>query len=357
MQINVNELIPGCILTKDVEGKTSRPIIPKDTVIYRTHIDVLQAFRVKEVHISSKMANGENVEEAAKEYEQEQVEVRIDDEFREQYLDGVYKHQQMFKRWRNGFGIDLPAIREWFLPLLFKATATKQEILRLHHYTRQDEYMHHHSVSMGLIAGYLGQRLGLQQGEWIQVALGGLLSDCGMSSLPWDTLHKTGALTERELKEIYQHPVYSYRMVEDLTAMNKKVKLAVLQHHERLDGSGYPLGVRQDKIQFYSQIIAVSDVYHAMTSERPYRKKQSPFKVIEEIQKEQFGKYDLRVTKVLTNDLTNISIGTTVKLSNDEFADIVFIDSATPTHPMVRLHHSDVLISLKDEGLNVKEVY
>lgn len=357
MQVNVNELIPGCILVKDVDGKTSRPIIPKNTVIYSIHINVLHAFHVKEVEISSKLSNGEDFEEASKNYEPEHVEAKVDDEFREQYLDGVYRHQKMFKRWRNGFDINLPEIREWFLPLLFKATQTRQEILRLHHYASEAEYIHHHSISMGLIAGYLGQRLGLEKGEWIQVALGGLLSDSGMSYLSRDIMHKKGALSEKEMKEIHQHPVHSYRMVEDLTAMNKKVKLAVLQHHERLDGSGYPLGVRQGKIQFYSQIIAVSDVYHAMTSERPYRKKQSPFKVIDEIQKEQFGKYDVRVTKVLTEDLANVSVGTTVKLSNNELADIVFVDPTTPTHLMVRLHRSEVFLSLKEEGLYVEEVY
>lgn len=357
MQVNVNELIPGCILTADVDGKTSRPIIPKNTVIYSIHINVLHAFRIKEVEISSKLSSGEDFEEASKNYEPEHVEAKVDDEFREQYLDGVYRHQKMFKRWRNGFDINLPEIREWFLPLLFKATQTRQEILRLHHYASEAEYIHHHSVSMGLIAGYLGQRIGLEKGEWIQVALGGLLSDSGMSYLSRDIMHKKGALSEKEMREIYQHPVHSYRMVENLTVMNKKVKLAVLQHHERMDGSGYPLGVRQGKIQFYSQIIAVSDVYHAMTSERPYRKKQSPFKVIDEIQKEQFGKYDVRVTKVLTEDLANVSVGTTVKLSNNELADIVFVDPTTPAHLMVRLHRSEVFLSLKEEGLYVEEVY
>ncbi|WP_102336506.1 HD-GYP domain-containing protein [Salimicrobium jeotgali] len=357
MQVNVNELIPGCILIKEVEGKTSRPLIPENTVLHPIHINVLRAFRIREVEISSRLSSGETFEEASEHYEPEDMEATVNEEFREEYLSAVHHHRRMFTKWGNRSGIDLPEIREWFLPLLFKASEARQEILRLHHYSSENDYMHHHSVAMGLIAGYLGQRLGLEKGEWIQVALGGLLSDAGMALISPEILKKSGSLSAGEMAEVRQHPVYSYRMVEDLTVLSKKVKYAVLQHHERLDGSGYPLAVSQKKIHFYSQIIAVSDVYHAMTSERPYRKKQSPFKVIEEIQKEQFGKYDMRVIKMLVEDLASISVGTTVKLSNEELATIVFVDPSTPAHPMVRLQRSQVLLSLKDEGLHVEEVY
>ena len=83
------------------------------------------------------------------------------------------------------------------------------------------------------------------------------------------------------------------------------MKVAILEHHERINGSGYLLRKKGDAIHIFSKIIAVADVYHAMTSERIYRKKQSPFKVMEMIMHDDFGKFDLTIVKTLLAGLTN----------------------------------------------------
>ena len=88
-------------------------------------------------------------------------------------------------------------------------------------------------------------------------------------------------------------------MIQDSPLLKSELKLAIFQHHERLDGSGYPKGEKLDNISVYSQIIAVADVYHAMTSERIYRAKSSPFKVLEMIREEEFGKYNIEVVHAL----------------------------------------------------------
>lgn len=114
-------------------------------------------------------------------------------------------------------------------------------------------------------------------------------------------LNKTTVLTSEERDEIKKHPVYSYRLIESIRTITDAVKLAVLQHHERLDGSGYPLALKKEKIHKYARIIAVSDTYHAMTSERPYQKKQAPIDVINDLQKNELLKLDEKVIQVLAN--------------------------------------------------------
>ena len=88
----------------------------------------------------------------------------------------------------------------------------------------------------------------------------------------------------------------------------------------------YSLGLTGDKIHKYARIIAISDMYHAMTSERLYKEKQSPFKVIEEIEQDQFSKLDPEIVRSFIRNLANFSIGTKVRLSNKKNAEIVFID-------------------------------
>ena len=98
------------------------------------------------------------------------------------------------------------------------------------------------------------------------------------------------------------------------------MKEAIYQHHERLDGSGYPNGERIGSISNFAQIIAVADVFHAMTSERLYRAKHSPFKVIEMIKEEEFGKFDAKVVQALVDIVVDLPIGTKIELSNLELA-------------------------------------
>lgn len=138
-------------------------------------------------------------------------------------------------------------------------------------------------------------------------------------------------------------------MVEGMLSFTKAMKLGILQHHERIDGSGYPLGVRDKKIHPFAKIIAISDTYHAMTSERMYQKKLSPFQVLEEMLHDKHRKWDYPLLKTFTDSLLNYSIGTRVLLSTGEEATIIFVNEQQPTRPFIRLENTREIIDLKDQ--------
>ncbi|MGP4077805.1 HD-GYP domain-containing protein [Halobacillus sp. K22] len=243
------------------------------------------------------------------------------------------------------------------VPLLENATQEKREVFRLHNYSTSWDYLYHHSVAMSVMGGYLAYKMDYEYGEWIQVGLAGLLSDAGMVKVDQRVIEKDGPLTEREFEQIKLHPARSYRMVENIQALSRPAKLAILQHHERLDGTGYPLRLNHAKIHPYSQLIAVSDMYHAMSSERVYLPKHSPFKVLEEVLKEQFGRYDPTVIQVLVKEMTNYSTGTKVRLSSNQRAEIVFVDHTHHTRPMIRLEEDGEIFHLKEYmHLHIEEI-
>ena len=168
-----------------------------------------------------------------------------------------------------------------------------------------------------------------------------------MAKLPPRLYEKPNHLTKMEFSQLEQHPVYSYQMLKDLPSIREGVVLAALQHHERLDGSGYPLKIKNQKLHPYGKLIAVIDVYHAMISIRPYRPKQSPFKVLELMSQEQFGKFDPQILFLLIDEIVRLSIGTRVRLSNFDVGEIVFTERSQPTRPIVRLEGGST-IALKD---------
>lgn len=347
IRVKLHQLQEGCILAEDVLGKTKKPIMPKNTIVTSTLLNVLEKFLIEEVCVEPILANGEPFRPA--ELPEAYHEGAINGEnLISLYLKAVQKYKKAFQSWQSGSPIDIAEVREIIIPLLDKFIHNKRELLILYRYATKEDYLYHHAVSVGLLAGFLAKQMDYSRGDCYQIALAGVLSDCGMAKVDKRILTKRFALTTSEYKEVQQHAVFGYRMVQKITALKQGGKLAILQHHERNDGSGYPFGIRDQQIHPYSKIVAVADVYHAMTSERLYRRKQSPFKALEKMQIEQFGKLSMEAIKVLLDHLASFQIGTLVKLSNGETGEIIFIQPEEPTRPIVKLANKKEFLSLSE---------
>ncbi|KAB8136273.1 HD-GYP domain-containing protein [Gracilibacillus oryzae] len=348
MQVHPNQLVPGCILLKEVEGKAKHPIILNHTVIEEKHIEVLQHFGVKVIEVSEKLTSGLTFQ--PKNIKQESMEETspIEQDFITLYNDAVQRYKSMFRQWQSGAPININQLRKLMIPLFNCLEGMQLDLYLLDKYSTKEDYFYHHGISVALISAHLAKKIGYQK-EWIQVGLAGILADCGMARLDNSILRKEGNLTLAEYDEVKKHATVSYRLVENIAALSKEVKLSILQHHERLDGSGYPLGVKEDKIHPFAKIIAISDTYHAMTCERCYRKKQSPFKVMEEMLISAYTKFDYVLLQTFAQTLLNYSIGTRVLLSNGKEAVIVFAKPETPIRPIIRLVDNDEVISLKEK--------
>ncbi|WP_442597291.1 HD-GYP domain-containing protein [Neobacillus sp. D3-1R] len=361
MRVKVSELQEGCILTKDIFCWTNKPIVAKKTVLTKEMIEVLQAFLIKDVTVEKTLVNGmpfipTEIIEDEKANTTDKTE-KVMKGFVDLYLEAVQDYKKEFTSWQSGMPIKIGPIRALLLPLLEKLEESPSEIFDLHHLSRKDDYLYHHAVTVGLLSGFIGKKLNYPKGDWVQIALAGCLADCGMAKVNPTILHKKTSLLAHEYEDVKKHPVYSYKLVQSIPALRNEAKIAILQHHERIDGSGYPLGDSNQKIHPFAKIIAVADMFHAMTAERVYKGKQSPFKVLEMILQDSFGKFDVSVVNVLSSALMNFSNGSKVKLSDGQLAEIVFIDQQNPTRPLVKLMDSNEMIHLeKNRHLYIEEI-
>lgn len=147
-------------------------------------------------------------------------------------------------------------------------------------------------------------------------------------------------------------------MVKDSPLIRTEMKLAILQHHERLDGSGYPRGDKQKNVLLHSQILALADVYHAMTSDRYYRSKESPFKVLQFLREEEFGKFDINLIDTLYHVIGKLSLGTEVKLSNGIKGVVIFIHQDAPFRPIVKLYDNESTLDLtKQRDITINTIF
>lgn len=368
MRVHPSQLVPGCILLEDVKGKTGRPFMRANTVLSQEHITILHKFFIDSVDVSSTLEDGTSfkpetmstpLELPAEKKRNPEIYLEKGEtrSFPVHYLEVVKEYKQNFRNWSSGVPIDIASVRRSIIPLLERIEDVDIEIFTLHQYAEAADYTYHHSVAVSLISALIGKELGYRKGEWIQLGLAGYLCDAGMTRIDPDILTAGGPLSAGQLQDIKNHSTYSYRMTEKITGLSQTAKIAILQHHERLDGSGYPLGLKGQRINPFARIIAVADTYHAMTSERLYKGKYPIFKVVREMMQEQHFKLDAEVVQVFVSSLRKKALGKTVHLTNHTTGEIVYFDDAEPSRPIVKLHGEATMIGLQmHPELEIEEI-
>lgn len=266
--------------------------------------------------------------------------------FERHYHQAIQQLKKEFFNWEAGAPIDITKVRGFFIPLLNCALDDRAVIYDLNTYSMPENYIYHHCIASGLIAAVITQKLSYEKGIVIQMGLAGLLADCGMAKVDRRIRNKADMLIESEFKEVQRHPYHSLNMIKMIPVLKDAMKLAIFQHHERLDGSGYPKGNKIESISKFAQIIAVADVFHAMTSERVYRSRTSSFKVVEMIREEDFGKFDIDVVEALISVVADLPLGTRVELSNFEEAKVMFINQYALTRPLVKILSTGEMLDL-----------
>lgn len=169
-----------------------------------------------------------------------------------------------------------------------------------------------HSLGVARLNFFLGKKMGFSERELLALYYGGLFHDAGKGALPRYLLAKNGKLSETERKLVKTHPSISFSLIlERIGAVPDEFLQIVadccLYHHERLDGSGYPIGLNGNEIPFHARITAVADVFSALTANRPYRKRLEPHEAIEVIRKEtEAGLFDAKVVEVLASFVNSV---------------------------------------------------
>lgn len=185
-----------------------------------------------------------------------------------------------------------------------------------------DEYTFKHSVDVATISMILAKQQGMSKKDIHDIGVAGLLHDVGKTKVPLEILNKPGRLDDDEFAIMKQHAVFSYRIVKARNEFSEAVCLAVLQHHEKTNGAGYPLGATASQITPYARILSVADIYDALVTERPYKKAFSQRDAVEMIMS-MTGELDLNAMKSFLESMILYPVDSIVELSNGEKAKVV----------------------------------
>lgn len=185
-----------------------------------------------------------------------------------------------------------------------------------------DEYTFKHSVDVATMAMVVAKKMGFSEAEVLDIGVAGLLHDIGKSKIPNEILNKPGRLTEEEFAIMKQHPLLGYNILKDNADIKDTIKFAVLQHHEKINGKGYPLGVEAGKITIFAKILAVVDIYDALVTERPYKAAFSQRDAVEMLMAMTY-ELDMDSLKGFLGSVILYPVGCIVELSNGEKAKVV----------------------------------
>lgn len=369
--ISITELKPGVKLSNHVHSPLGGLLLQKGKVLLPRDLDILRAFMIEQVEIEDlqqlpERKAAETVKEAPKEGYSASIAPSAsangsaENETVSPYAALHKEYDRMLHLTKSAFQSVLAAE----LPIYELRHQFEALIRHLKHYNvltftpqymNEYDYLYHNALLSSLTSYQLAQWHGLPQKDWMQVAFAGLLHDIGNTKIDPVILYKPSPLTSDEAEEMRMHTTYGYQQLRKTAAINEGVRLTALQHHEKMDGTGYPFRLTGDKIHIYAKIVSVADIFHAMTLNRRYRKAKSPYLVLEEIRSEAFGKLDPGVVQSFVDKVTQFHNGTRVRLSDGSVGEIVFSDRNHPTRPMVSVKGEIVNLVLTRE-LHIEEV-
>jgi HD-GYP domain-containing protein (c-di-GMP phosphodiesterase class II) len=228
-------------------------------------------------------------------------------------------------------------------------------LMRLNQLKASDDYTFHHSLRVSILASMIGKWLGYSEPEILELAEAGLLFDMGKLNIPEFLLQKPGQVTPDEFELIKKHAQFGYSILLKTRGVSNNIKYAALHHHERMDGSGYPLRLRESQIHDFAKIIMVCDVFDALISDRPYKKAISPIMAAEYLSWTSGKLFDPKVCYVLIKKLSEFYLGKTVKLTNGDVGKVVFIEENYPTRPIVQVGEKFINL-IKERSINVESL-
>lgn len=327
MEVLVTELRSGMILSEDVFSDKGELIIGAGIKLNAQQIDKLLDLDILYVHV--------HVELKSPGLEQPFVAEASDTQ--KAFIKTVGRFKDLFSSIKFGRHVGMEEVEDIVSPLVEQVLNNSGVARQLWQLEACDLYTFDHSVAVSLTSALLARWLNCDEDTIRTIAVAGLMHDIGKVNVPDEILNKPGRLTDDEMKVMKTHATLGYVLLMNQKSVSTDVLNAVLQHHERYDGNGYPSGLMQESIHPIARIVAVADVFSAMTTKRVYKEPKNPFVVAQLMLEQSYGYLDPKLTQVFLSRISNYYIGNIVKLSDGRVGEVVFIHKTMPHRPMIRI--------------------
>ncbi len=360
-RVNISDLVPGMVTAEDVYTYGNQLIIPKHTILNDKAITRLEFYSIISIRVEDSLADLPTPAVAPSSapsdmpYSQWVQSTPEFKKFKQDYDESVNNFKNSINDIvEKGSEINVDEVLQNTMELFHNDGNTFSFFNMMQNMRQYDDMTYAHSINVSLISNVLANWLHMSPADIEMATLCGLFHDIGKLAIPDTIIKKPSKLTDQEYAIVKKHTIEGYNILKN-QKIHDHIKNTALMHHERCDGTGYPLGIGADRIDIFAKIVSIADVYDAMTAARVYRGPLCPFSVIEIFEKEGLQKYETKYILCFLENVVLTYMNNRVRLSNGLKGDIVYINRQILSKPMVKCGDQFIDLSV-EKDISIVEI-
>ncbi len=335
-RITASQLIPGMIVAEDIYSYSGQLLLTKGSVLTDSTITILEMYDIISIRIDDAPSATPVTADLSEPLSAKTKNSMEFQQFKMTYDKEVaHFKNSVIMAMQKKIPLDTEPLMDGVLNLLHNVSNFSGVVDILQNMRDYDDLTYAHSINVALICNVTARWLNMSSHDIHIATACGLFHDIGKEQIPKPILNKPSKLTTNEFNIIKKHPILGYQLLKE-QSFNEHVCKAALMHHERCDGTGYPLGIKNSQIDKFAKLVSIADVYDAMTAARLYRGPLCPFTVIELFEKEGLQQYDPQYIMTFMENVVSTYILNRCRLSNGQEGDIIYINREWLSHPVVQ---------------------
>lgn len=327
-KVNVDAIQTGEKLARTIFSPDGGVLLAEGVEMTNSFAERLKQYGISEIYLHDDISAGIEVKDVIEEQTRNEAVILI---------------KKMMCNYQFSPTLDVAKVKAMVNKILDELLENENILYNLSEIKSVDDYTFEHSVNVCILSLITGIGLGFDQNGLRELGIGAMLHDIGKLCIPREILQKPSQLTVEEFEEIKKHTILGYELLKKSCQVDMVSAYIAFGHHERYDGSGYPLQLKDENIQICARIVAVADVYDALTSDRVYRKKLNPNEVYEYITTLGVHHFDPRVIESFVKYVSIYPVGTGVLLNTRERGIVVRDNRLMPTRPVIRIIYDEAM--------------
>ncbi|MEN6350385.1 MAG: HD-GYP domain-containing protein [Syntrophomonas sp.] len=318
-RVMVDELESGMVIARTVIGSDGRALLMENTVLSQIYIERLCLLGLQSVYIKDGLTDIDIPEVVS-----QQVRSAVSDTL-----------SRSLKQFSSTRALDIRNLRKVVSLLLDEIISNHNTLIHVDDIRTHDDYLLLHSLNVAILSMMTGLTLGYDEGKLMDLGLGALLHDIGMIMIDPKTINKAGGLTPDECEEVKKHPEIGFNILRTSREIPTRVTHIAYQHHEKVDGTGYPRQLERKTILDYALITAVADTFDAVTADRPFRKGYTTTDALIILKKLVNTYFDPEIVAAFSSNIAMYPVGSLISLNTGHIAVVTSATKLNATRPQV----------------------
>lgn len=347
--VSVEDLKPGLVLARSLVNDDMVVVISEDTVLTKAHITRLNFLNIPVVYVKDEYELSNNYQTASAVFNRGNA-------FIKEYSTVVDTAKAILKEVGDGKPEKIQAAKDVVTASIAPLSRNSGVIDHLFELNHLASDVYQHSLRVSVLSGVIGKWMHFDRAKCRDIMLAGFLHDIGKTKMPQRILDKNAAKLQGDDYEAYiKHTVDGHHIISGLPDISEGVKLAAMQHHERMDGSGFPHGLKGSEIHIYSSIVALADFYDNTTTEKEGYIKQTPFDAFSYITEHIYTTLDPTVCVPFLTHMKDAFLGSRVTLNNGTTGKVAAFPGDFAALPVISTENNELINLNKEPDIKIME--